>query len=117
MDQPGFRQDGDRSMPLSDQQNHLGAQPGNYHSPANDQSFQQTLLPWPQPKLAAELNSVLIPCSNTSYGSTLRFDKALTAGAALATQRLEEPHSNPRQNSGRCVRCWAQRKPVILFIQ
>lgn len=28
-----------------------------------------------------------------------------------ATQRPGEPHSNRRQDSGRCVRCWALKKP------
>ena len=81
--------------------------------PANDQSFQQNLLPWPQPKSTAELNSIPIPYSDTNYES---FEQALTAGDNLATQRLGEPYSNPRQKSRRCVRCWALRKPVILFI-
>jgi hypothetical protein len=64
----------------------------------------------------AEVNSILIPYNDTNYESFSGFEQALTAGAALTTQRLGEPHSNPRQNSGRCVRCWALRKPVFLFI-
>jgi hypothetical protein len=66
--------------------------------------------------LSAEVNSILIPYGDTNYESFSGFEQALTAGAALATQRLGEPHSNPRQNSGRCVRCWALRQPVFLFI-
>ena len=86
-------------------------------SSANDQSFQQNLLPWPQPKSTAELNSIPIPYGDSNYESLSGFEQARTAGAAIATQRLGEPHSNIRQSSGRCVRCWALKKPVILFIE
>ena len=97
-----FGQSPDADLPLR-------AVDAERQSPVNDQSFKQNLLPWPQPKSNAELNSILIPYGGTNY-------EALTTGAALATQRLGEPHSKPRQKSGRCVRCWALRKPVILFI-
>lgn len=101
-----FGQPPDADLPLS-------AVDAQCQFPANDHSFQQNLLPWPQPKSTAELNSIPI---RTNYESSSGFEQALTAGDALATQRLGEPHSNPRQQSGRCVRCWALRKPVILFI-
>lgn len=68
-------------------------------SPAKDQSFQQSLLPWPQPVPTAELNSTLIPYGDTNYKSISGFEQALTAGAALATKRLEVPHSKPRKKS------------------
>jgi hypothetical protein len=85
--------------------------------PANDQSFQQqNLLAWPQPKSTAEPNSILFPYGDTNYEPFLGFEQSLTAGAALTTQRLREPHSSPRQKLGRCIRCWALRKPVFLFI-
>jgi len=57
---------------------------------ALDAEFQQSLLPWPQPKSNAELNSNLISYGDTNYGSFSGFEQALTAGAALATQRLGE---------------------------
>ncbi len=106
--------------------------------PANDHSSQQNILPWPQPEPTAELNSIPIPYGDTNYESSLGFEQALTAGDALTTQRLGEPHFNPRQklwknqmkiqkkktkerqkysDFGRCTRCWALCKPVILFIQ
>ena len=84
--------------------------------PAYAQSFQQNLWPWPQLELTAELNSIPIPYGNTKYESPSGFDQALTAGDALATERLGEPRSNPRKESLRCVKCWALRKPVSLFI-
>ena len=85
--------------------------------PANDQSFQQNLLPWPQPKAAAKLNSIPNPYGDTSYESLLGFEQMLTAGDALATQCPGEPYTKPRPKSSRCTRCWALRKPVNLFIK
>lgn len=105
-----FRWSPDADLPLS-------AVDVERQTPANDRSSQQTLLLCPYPKKTAELNSILIPYGDTHYESTSSLEQALTAGPALATQRFGEPHSNPRQNSGRCVRCWALRKAVILFIQ
>lgn len=84
--------------------------------PINDHSFQQTLLPWPQPKSTAELNPIPVPYGDTNYQSSSSLEQALTAGDALATQRLGESHSNPQKTSRRCVKCWALRKPVIPFI-
>lgn len=69
---------------------------------ANVQSFQPTLLTWPQPK----------PTTDLALSSG--FEQTLT-GAAPATERLGEPYSNPQQK--RCVRCWAIQKSVILNIQ
>jgi len=104
-----FGQSPDADLPLS-------AVDAECQFPVNDQSFQQNLLSWPQPKSVAELNSIPNPYGDTNHESLSGFDQALTAGDPLATQRLGEPHSNTRQKSGRCVRCWALRKPVILFI-
>lgn len=73
--------------------------------PANDQSFQQNLLPWSQPESTTELNFILTAYADTNYELFSGCEQALTAGAALGTQK-----SKP------CVRCWALRKPVFLFI-
>lgn len=59
--------------------------------PVNVQSFQQNLLPWPQPQSNTELNS----CLDSNYASFSAFEQALTAGPAPATQSLGELHSNP----------------------
>ena len=80
--------------------------------PTNDQSFQQNLLLWPITKPS----SIPTPYSDTNYETLSGFKQALTASDARATQRLGEPPSYPRQKSGRCVKCWALGKPVILFI-
>lgn len=82
---------------------------------ANDQNFQQqNLLLWPQPKSTTEPNSSLIPYGD--YDSFSGFEQTLATGPAPATQRLGELYSNPRQKSGRCVRCWALKKAVLLLV-
>ena len=86
-----------------------------YQFSANEQSFQQTFLPLSQPESTAELNLILIPYGDATYDSFSGFEHALTADAALATQRIGEPYFHPR-SIGQCVRCWADRKPVSLFI-
>ena len=103
-----FGQSPDADLPLS-------AVDAQCQFPANDHGFQQNLLPWPQPKSTAEPNPIPIRRGDANYESSSGFEQALTASDALATQHLGEPQSYPRKNSGRCVRCWAISKPVILF--
>lgn len=93
----------------------LSAVAAEYQFPANEQNFQQNFLPRPHPASTAELNSSLIPYGDAIYDSFPGFENALTADAALATQRIGEPYSYTRP-IGRCVGCWAHRKPVSLFI-
>ncbi len=89
------------------------------HSPlrAVGTECQQNPFPWPQPKSTAELNSIPNSYGDTNYKLLAGFKQARTASAITATQRLEEPHFNIRQSSGRCVRCWALKKAVVLFIE
>jgi hypothetical protein len=69
--------------------------------PFNVQSFSQNLLPWAQPQ----------------YASFSAFRQPLTTCPAPTTQSLGELYSNPRAKSGQCVRCWAKKITVFLFIQ
>ena len=85
--------------------------------PSNVQSFPQNLLPWPQPQSINTLSSSSIPYKTTNYASFSAPKQPLTTCSAPATQSLEELYFNPRAKSGQCVRCWAQHKPVFLFIQ
>ena len=82
--------------------------------PVKEQSFQQALLPEPQPKSNAELDSILIPYGGTYSKSFSDFEQVLTTGAPLVTQRIRDPRSKSQSKPGRCVRCWALRKPVFL---
>lgn len=109
MDQPASQQAWGYSMPLSasssfghlpDAELPLSAVDTDCQFPANGQSF---------PESAAELNSIPIPYGITNYESLSGSAQALPAGDA-------EPHFHSRQNFRRCVKCWAIRKPAILFI-
>ena len=82
--------------------------------PSNVQSFPQNLLPWPQPQLINSLSSSSIPYNYASFSA---FRQPLTTCPAPATQSLKELYFNLRAKSGQCVRCWAQRIAVFLFIQ
>jgi len=85
--------------------------------PSNVQSFPQNFLPWPQLQSINTLSSSSIPDNAINYASFSAFRQPLTTCPAPATQSLGELCSNPRAKSGQCVRCWAQRKAVFLFIQ
>jgi len=79
----------------------------------NEQSFHQDLVHWPQAEPTAEPNSIL---ASSDYKPFPSLKQALTSRGALATPRPGDRHYNPRKSSRRCVRCWALRKPVFLFI-
>lgn len=74
--------------------------------PANNQ---RNLLFWPDFGSTVQPSSVLLPYNGINH-------KSFTAHAALPQSHLEEPHSNSRQESGRCIRCWTLRKPICLLI-
>lgn len=74
--------------------------------PANNQ---RNLLSWSDFGSTVQPSSVLVPYSNINHES-------FTAHAALPKNRLGKPHSNSRQESGRCIKCWTLRKPVFLLI-
>lgn len=80
--------------------------------PSNVQSFPQNFMPWSQLQPINTLSSSSIPNSAINYAP---FRKPITTCPAPATQSLEKSRSNPRANSGQCVRCWAQKKAVYLF--
>lgn len=105
---PSFGQHPGAVLPLS-------AIDAEYQSPANEQELQQNVLLLPQSEPTAKLNSNLIPYADATHELISGFEHTLTSGAAPATQRLGESHSFP-QRAGRCVRCWALRKKVFLFI-
>lgn len=84
------------------------------HFSVNVQSFQQNL--FPQSRLTDTPNSCLIPYHTTNHTSLSAFKQPLTACPALVTQSLGKLHSSPRVESRRCVKCWALRKQVFLFI-
>lgn len=79
-----------------------------------DQTIQPNLLSWAQPKVAAKLKSLPIPYGDINCNTLSGFEQAITAGDAPVTQRLGKSYSNPQHR--RCVRCWALKRQVILFI-
>ena len=83
--------------------------------PAIDQISQQDLLPSPQSGLTTTLNYPLV-YSDTSDSSSSDFKQSLTDTGTLNAQGLEKPKPYPRQQTGRCIRCWALRKAVFLFV-
>lgn len=85
--------------------------------PSNVHSFPQNLLPWPQPQSINTLSSSSTPSNTINYASFSAFRQPLTTCPAPAAQSLGELNSSPRVKSGQCVRCWAQRKAVFLFIR
>jgi hypothetical protein len=78
--------------------------------PANDQSFQQNVLPWPQLQSSS---GNLVPQNDPNHAAISCFQQAHSADLTPGTQRLGGLKRSSRFE--RCIMCRALHKAVFFF--